>query len=140
MPLTGDPSKDIPELIESGRPREQAIAIALKKERGDDDDCDDDRNDDRSSEGHKSEAARLKALAAKEKDPAKKKKLEEEAEFHGKEVGITDAKKDEVEDLSLLKLVGRIRDDMAANRETIDNLAGKMYTTSTRIRRLEDQL
>lgn len=40
MPLTGEPSKDIPELVNSGRPQKQAVAIALKKER-EDDDCDD---------------------------------------------------------------------------------------------------
>lgn len=33
MPLTGDPSKDIPELKRSGRPQKQAVAIALKEER-----------------------------------------------------------------------------------------------------------
>jgi len=35
MPLTGKPSHDIPELIDSGRPQKQAVAIALKEERGD---------------------------------------------------------------------------------------------------------
>lgn len=35
MPLTGKPSHDIPELMESGRPQKQAVAIALKEERGD---------------------------------------------------------------------------------------------------------
>lgn len=44
MPLTGDPSKDIPELMETGRPQKQAVAIALKKERGDDD-CDEVKED-----------------------------------------------------------------------------------------------
>lgn len=33
MPLTGDPSKDIPELIRSGHPQKQAEAIALKEQR-----------------------------------------------------------------------------------------------------------
>jgi|SRR6185312_4185043 len=141
MPLTGDPKKDIPELMKSGRPQKQAVAIALKEKRGDDD-CDEDivaDDDDRSSEGHAREAARLKDLAEREKDPAKKKKLQEQAEFHGKEVGIADAKKDEVEDLSLLKLVERIRHDMQANQEAIDRLAGKSYTISSRIRRIEEQ-
>lgn len=44
MPLTGDPSIDIPELMETGRPQKQAVAIALKKERGDDD-CDEVKED-----------------------------------------------------------------------------------------------
>jgi hypothetical protein len=138
MPLTGNPEKDIPELKRSGRPQKQAVAIALKKERGDDDDCDEREDDDRSSEGHKEEAARLKARIAEEKDPAKKKKFQEEADFHGKEVGIADGKKDQGPPGSLLNVVERIRKDMAANKEGIDNLTTKIYTTSTRIRRLEE--
>ena len=35
MPLTGSPKKDIPELIKAGHPQKQAVAIALKTERGD---------------------------------------------------------------------------------------------------------
>lgn len=33
MPLTGNPSHDIPTEMEAGKPRKQAIAIALSKER-----------------------------------------------------------------------------------------------------------
>jgi hypothetical protein len=140
MPLTGDPSKDIPDLFSSGRPQKQVVAIALKEKRGDDDDCDDDvKADDRSSDGHEKEMSRLKALAEKETDPAKKKKLQEEAEFHGKEVGIADAtKKDQGPPGSLLNVVERIRKDMVANKEGIDNLVSRIYNTSSRIRRLEE--
>lgn len=141
MPLTGDPSKDIPELIESGRPQKQAVAIALKEKRGDDDDdCnDEDRKDDRSSEGHKKEADRLKALAAKETDPDKKKKLEEEADFHRGEVGVADSKKDQGPPGSLLNVVERIRGDMISNKDALDRLTTKIYTTSSRLRRLEER-
>jgi hypothetical protein len=97
MPLTGNPSKDIPELIESGRPQKQAVAIALKKERGDDDDCDE-REDEE-----------IEADSKKDQGPA-----------------------------SLLDVVDRIRKDMATNKEVIDNLTGKIYNTSSRIRRLEE--
>lgn len=138
MPLTGNPSKDIPELMRSGRPQKQAVAIALKKERGDDD-CDEREDDDRSSEGHKKEASRLSALAAKEGDPVKRKKLEEEAQFHGKEVGIADGKKDKDEETSLLAIVDRIRNDMNSNQEGIDKLTSRIYTASSRLRRLEEK-
>jgi hypothetical protein len=111
MPLTGNPSKDIPELMRSGRPQKQAIAIALKKERGDDD-CDDREDDD-------------------------KKELKEE--FNGKETGIADGKKDKDEESSLLAIVDRIRNDMKSNTEGIDRLTGKIYTTSSRLRRLEEE-
>ncbi len=91
MPLTGNPSHDIPKLKEEGYPQEQAVAIAMKKERGDiefvtgaidldgeviqrvenmlamlgslDDDCSDTRLDDRSSEGHKRAAHELELQA-----------------------------------------------------------------------------
>lgn len=142
MPLTGNPSHDIPKLKDEGYPQKQAIAIALSKERGDDDDCDDERSDekrkDRSSEEHKKEAGRLKALAEKETDPAKKKKLQEKAEFHSGEVGIADAK-DQGPPGSLLNVVERIRGDMAANKEALDKLTSKIYNVSSKLRRIEQK-
>jgi len=32
MPLSGDPKKDIPKLIEEGRDKDQAVAIAMSEE------------------------------------------------------------------------------------------------------------
>lgn len=102
-------------------------------------DCNDDREDatakDRSPAGHKAEAEKLSKMLEDERDPARRKELQEKIKFHQEEMTVVDAKADD--DCTLMDAVSRIRGDMASHKKALDNLTGTLYSTSSRLKRLE---
>jgi hypothetical protein len=89
---------------------------------------------DRSSAGHKAEAEKLGKMLEDERDPAKRKELQEKIKFHEGEVTVVG---DVAADATLMDAVARIRGDMASHKNALDSLTGTLYTVSSRLKRLE---
>lgn len=134
MPLTGDPSKDIPELIRAGHPQKQAEAIALKEQR--------ERNDaDAAGKGYKKfpsySLAELKKFAAEGVTPMRdvaklemiKQEIRDRESGESKQLKVPQVgwgKKDDVDEITLQDRLDTMTQQVNSIGQVAAKVAGRM--------------